>query len=167
MWSITRSSKPVTRLVPLAPPAIPPARTFHFEVRLGKNIYDNTRNPELWIAPPQGWGVLAGKIMDEYGKKLSHVPVHVYSYDTERIWEVRTYGIGSINADDNYQENMVLSDLPAGKYKIWIDYKDTPLYYKFQIYPGSVTYISFWGEDGFQSHATPTPKVEAIPTALP
>ena len=33
----------------------------HFEVRLGRNYFFDTRNPELWMAPPQGWGVLVGK----------------------------------------------------------------------------------------------------------
>jgi murein DD-endopeptidase MepM/ murein hydrolase activator NlpD len=139
----------------------------HFEVREGANVYDDTRNPELWLAPPQGWGILVGRIMDETGKKLSHIAMHVKNMDTEREWEVRTYGIGSINSDDHYNENLVLSDLPAGKYKIWIDYKGTILYYKFQIYPGSVTFITFNGEDGFQARATPTPRVDEIPTALP
>src|SRR5580765_3688687 len=29
----------------------------HFEVRLGENTFYRTSNPELWMAPPQGWGV--------------------------------------------------------------------------------------------------------------
>ncbi len=32
----------------------------HFEVRLGENTFYSTYNPELWMAPPQGWGVLVG-----------------------------------------------------------------------------------------------------------
>lgn len=40
----------------------------HFEVRLGRNNFFDTRNPELWIAPPQGWGVLVGKITDKKRK---------------------------------------------------------------------------------------------------
>lgn len=134
----------------------------HFEIRLGKNIYANTRNPELWIAPPQGWGVLAARIMDNTGKLLTHIPVHVSAYESNRVWEVRTYGVGSINQDDNYRENMVLSDLPAGKYKIWIDFDDTPLYYKFDINPGAVTYLTFWGKDGFQAKPTATPSLEYV-----
>jgi murein DD-endopeptidase MepM/ murein hydrolase activator NlpD len=139
----------------------------HFEVREGANVFDDTRNPELWIAPPQGWGVLAGRIMDDKGKKLSHIPVHVVSLDSNHEWEVRTYAAFNINPDDNYNENLVLSDLPAGKYKIWIDIDDTPLYYKFVIYPGGVTYLTFWGKDGFMAHPTPTPGVNYLPTATP
>ena len=40
----------------------------HFEVRLGRNYFFDTRNPELWMAPPQGRGVLAARITDKKGK---------------------------------------------------------------------------------------------------
>ena len=40
----------------------------HFEVRLGGNTFYNTYNPELWMAPPQGWGVLVGRLTDEDGE---------------------------------------------------------------------------------------------------
>jgi murein DD-endopeptidase MepM/ murein hydrolase activator NlpD len=139
----------------------------HFEVRLDKNIFDDTRNPELWIAPPQGWGVLVGKIMDEKGKILVHIPVHIDSLDNNHEWEVRTYGGSIVNSDDNYKENLVLSDLPAGKYRIRIDYADTPVYYRFVINPGAVTYITFWGSDGFQARPTATPDVEIPLIATP
>jgi murein DD-endopeptidase MepM/ murein hydrolase activator NlpD len=139
----------------------------HFEVRLDKNIFDDTRNPELWIAPPQGWGVLVGRIMDEKGKLLVHVPIHIDNLDNSHEWEVRTYGGIFVNSDDNYNENLVLSDLPAGKYRIRIDYADNPIYYRFIINPGAVTFITFWGSDGFQAHPTPTPAVEIPFTATP
>lgn len=139
----------------------------HFEVRLGTNIFDNTRNPELWIAPPQGWGVLAARIMDKHGKTLKHVPLHVVSYDTDHQWEVRTYGGTTVNEDDQYKENLVLSDLPQGKYKIWIDFGDTPQYYKFDIHPGAITFLTFWGENGFTEEVTSTPSLDFLSTPTP
>ena len=36
----------------------------HFEVRLGKNDFFATRNPELWLVPPIGWGIIAGRVTD-------------------------------------------------------------------------------------------------------
>lgn len=33
----------------------------HFEIRLGRNAFYNMFNPELWTAPPQGWGVRSRK----------------------------------------------------------------------------------------------------------
>ena len=40
----------------------------HFEVRVGKNEYFSTRNPDLWISPPQGWGILVGQILTFEGR---------------------------------------------------------------------------------------------------
>ncbi|NMC14970.1 MAG: M23 family metallopeptidase, partial [Chloroflexi bacterium] len=42
----------------------------HFEVRIGKNNFSRSRNPELWLSPPQGWGILAGRVLDEFGNYL-------------------------------------------------------------------------------------------------
>ncbi len=42
----------------------------HFEVRLKIGDYYSSRNPELWMAPPQGWGVLVGRLMREDGSPL-------------------------------------------------------------------------------------------------
>src|SRR5829696_9103541 len=39
----------------------------HFEVRLGDNTLYKSYNPELWTAPPQGWGVLVGRLTDDKG----------------------------------------------------------------------------------------------------
>ncbi len=139
----------------------------HFEVRLGKNLFANTRNPELWIAPPQGWGVVVGRIMDEKGKPLTHIPVHIVNKDTGQEWEARTYGDKNINADEHYRENLVLSDLPAGNYLIWIDFANTPKYYKFVINPGAITFVTYWGQDGFQAHPTPTPSIGFLPDGTP
>ena len=50
----------------------------HFEVRLGKNEYFSTRNPDLWISPPQGWGILVGQILTYGGRLLEQQVVYIY-----------------------------------------------------------------------------------------
>lgn len=47
----------------------------HFEIRLGENSYDNTRNPELWLQSPldktgQLTGAIAGRIVDRNGQPM-------------------------------------------------------------------------------------------------
>ncbi len=42
----------------------------HFEVRVGRNTFSGSRNPELWLAPPQGWGILAGRVLGTSGAEL-------------------------------------------------------------------------------------------------
>jgi murein DD-endopeptidase MepM/ murein hydrolase activator NlpD len=136
----------------------------HFEVRLGENTFYNTYNPELWMAPPQGWGVLVGRLTDEDDKLLHQFPVEVRPMPSEvPLRTVRTYAEGAANSDPYYEENLVLSDLPAGLYKIAFKYKDKNLQFWTDIYPGQVTYFTFTDEDGFQVVPPPVPKLDFLP----
>jgi murein DD-endopeptidase MepM/ murein hydrolase activator NlpD len=143
----------------------------HFEVRVGGNTFYNTSNPELWMAPPQGWGVLVGRLTDEDGKLLYQFPVEVRPMPSEvPLRKVLTYAEGPVNSDDYYQENLVLSDLPAGLYKIVFEYKEKKLQFWADIYPGQVTYFTFTDEDGFQVVPPPVPTLDFLPgtaTAIP
>ncbi|HZM23724.1 MAG TPA: M23 family metallopeptidase, partial [Anaerolineales bacterium] len=130
----------------------------HFEVRWGGNTFYNTYNPELWMAPPQGWGVLVGRMTDEDGELLNLFPVEVRPMPSEvPLRKVFTYAKGAANGDAYYQENLVLSDLPAGLYKIAFEYHDKNLQFWADIYPGQITYFTFTDEDGFQVVPPPMP----------
>jgi len=136
----------------------------HFEVRLGANTFYSTYNPELWMAPPQGWGVLVGRLTDEDGELLNLYPVEVRPLPSEVLLrKVLTYAKGAANADAYYQENLVLSDLPAGLYKITMEYKDKDLQFWVDIYPGQVTYFTFTDEDGFSVVPPPIPTLDFLP----
>ena len=131
----------------------------HFEVRLGDNTFYKTYNPELWMAPPQGWGVLVGRLTDDKGNLLYQFPVDVRPMPSEvPLRKVITYAEGAVNSDHYYQENLVLSDLPAGLYKIAFEYKDKRLQFWLDIYPGQVTYFTFNIDDGFQVIPPPVPR---------
>ena len=119
----------------------------HFEVRMGKNNFFGSRNPELWMAPPQGWGVLVGRLVDKRGNPLLRQRINVHYLDTNQYWEVITYGEGSTNSDPFYRENVVMGDLPAGNYEIWIEYEGAILDLELTIRPGMVTYFSMRGGD--------------------
>ncbi len=49
----------------------------HFEIRLGEDSFYYTYNPELWMAPPEGWGVLVGRITDTSNATLQQLDVYV------------------------------------------------------------------------------------------
>jgi murein DD-endopeptidase MepM/ murein hydrolase activator NlpD len=129
----------------------------HFEVREGKNNFFGSRNPELWMAPPQGWGVLAARVMGTSGELLYKQTVEIHNLDTLQSWEVKTYGKGPVNSDPYYQENMVIGDLPAGNYEIWIEYLGTILDQQLRIQPGLVSYFTFKGKRGYTVGLPPTP----------
>lgn len=139
----------------------------HFEVRWGDNSFYHTYNPELWMAPPEGWGVLVGRITDTNNDTLQQVEISVANTTTGETRIIKTYGPGPVNHDPYYNENMVLGDLPAALYKISFNYKGRDQQDWMYIYPGQVTYFTFRGTLGFTVAPPPTPKVEGIPTENP
>lgn len=140
----------------------------HFEVRMPNNSFFYTYNPELWIAPPQGWGVLAGRLMNLKGDLLQQVEVRVSPEQGGRNFTVRTYGTkGAVNADPYYNENLVLGDLPAGIYKISFEYEDKKVQTWVEIFPGQVSYFTFRGTDGFNVQRPSVPTLDFVPLDLP
>jgi murein DD-endopeptidase MepM/ murein hydrolase activator NlpD len=139
----------------------------HFEVRLSDNSFYSTYNPELWTVPPQGWGVLAGRLMDTHGDTLQQVEVTVRNEVTHDQFLVKTYGGGSVNHDPYYNENLVLGDLPAGLYKVSFRY-EKDLQYWMEVNPGQVTYFTYKGDHGFAVGPPPIPTLDFLPvTATP
>jgi len=131
----------------------------HFEVRLEKTDFFASRNPELWLVPPEGNGVLVGRIMNSNGSLIDK-QIMAVTNRKGHTWEVYTYATLGVNSDDNYRENLVLSDLPAGDYRIYIKYDDEPYNFWFTIHPGAVSYITFRGKLGFKEDTPPTPEPE-------
>lgn len=144
----------------------------HFEVRLENNNYYGTRNPELWIAPPQGWGIIAARVMNRSSELLERHSVMLRNIETNKYWNVLTYGQGSVNPDSYYRENMVIGDLPAGKYAIWIKYEGTIYEQIIEVLPGKVSYFRFLGSLGFDTEMPKSLQSEfsppdLLPTATP
>jgi len=131
----------------------------HFEVRIGENDFWQTRNPELWLAPPQGYGVLAGRVMSTYGTILDSYMVFIKSLETGKLLDVKTYAPLTIHNDEYYQENVVVGGLPAGLYELNIPYGALNRLVTIEILPGQVTYFNFYGFSGYEFSApvTPTP----------
>ena len=94
----------------------------HFEVRIGWNSYHETRDPYLWIAPYVGDGVVAGRVIRADGTMVDDNTVTLIDRNTGRAARRRsTYG-RSVNPDDEWNENFVFGDVPAGEYWVvtWI-----------------------------------------------
>ena len=129
----------------------------HFEVRLDDNKAYGSRNPELWMAPPQGWGVLAARVMGGDSDLIHKRTVNLRNVATNQYWYVITYGKGGINPDNYYNENMVIGDLPAGTYRVWVEYSDAIYATNIEIIAGRVSFFEFWGKFGFVVGPPPTP----------
>ncbi len=137
----------------------------HFEVRLGDNRFFSSRNPELWMVPPEGWGVLAGRILNTFDVPLEEYLVQIRNLDTDQRWEVWTYAEDTVHPDDFYQENFVISDLPAGPYEIQVNFVGRAFKTHLFVYPGQTNFIIFQGRNGFLPEPTPTaPSLSAPPS---
>ena len=136
----------------------------HFEVRLGRDNLFTTRNPELWLVPPQGWGVLAGRVMTTSGDLLEKQLVIVQSQQSGQKWRAYSYAHGAIYSDPYYRENLVISDLPAGRYEVRINYLSKVYTMEIDIYPGMVSYFTFRGRNGLNQEPPPAENVEFTPS---
>jgi hypothetical protein len=121
----------------------------HFEVRIGESDFFNTYNPELWLVPPQGWGIVAMRLMGTSGQSIREHKVFIVSHRNGQVWRARSYGEGAVNSDPHYQENLVVSDLPAGWYEVSTSYAGRFYSLNFQVFPGRVSLVSFQGRNGF------------------
>ncbi len=89
----------------------------HVEVRLGENRYSAVRNPDLWIAPYLGTGVVAGRLEMPSGIEILDAEIILISQQTGYITHrTTTYAGSSVNPDDHWQENFVIPDVPEGRY---------------------------------------------------
>ncbi|HSG25139.1 MAG TPA: peptidoglycan DD-metalloendopeptidase family protein [Anaerolineales bacterium] len=138
----------------------------HFEVRVGTNNFYETLNPELWLAPPQGWGVIVGRLTDGIGEPLLKQEVILTNMDTGQEWRGKSYGsILTVNGDPHYNENFAISDLPAGNYRIQIPYFGY-MYEQFvEVHPGRISYFRYRGLMGFSDftpNAGPPSSIESF-----
>jgi hypothetical protein len=125
----------------------------HFEVRLGENKYQNSRNPELWLAPHTGEngqmnGAVAGRVIDSYG---GNVPVSsiVLEYLPDGPQEAPQSEIYLLSYEEKalidqppFRESFAVGDIPPGLYRI-----SFPFYgrqeFMAEVFPGGLTMLTF------------------------
>jgi hypothetical protein len=135
----------------------------HFEVRLGENRYFATRNPELWLAPPQGWGVLAGRFMHWNRRPLEEHLIQLANLETGQRLEAWTYAPDTVHPDAHYNENVVIGNVPAGPYEMQVNYWGRAYTAQFYVFPGQTNFVEFVGFDGFRIDPTATPALASPP----
>ena len=121
----------------------------HFEVRIGENNFFTTRNPELWLIPPTGWGIIAGRMMDTVGQPIYDQQIIITDPVHEQNWFAWSYGKMVANSDPYYQENLLIGDLPAGSYVLRTAFGGMNFNVPLVVHPGMVNYFTFRGYSGF------------------
>jgi murein DD-endopeptidase MepM/ murein hydrolase activator NlpD len=131
----------------------------HFEVRVGNNNYFSTRNPELWIAPYAGWGVLIGQVLDERGRPAYRTTIDITTLEGKYRGTVTTYGNRVANPDNAWHEHFAISDLPSGQYHLraTVVITETPQIIEgdVNLAPDQITFVVFQAGVGYASHGVP------------
>jgi murein DD-endopeptidase MepM/ murein hydrolase activator NlpD len=116
----------------------------HFEVRVGDNSYDKTRNPLLWLYPFPENGVVAGTVTWPDGSLAREVPINLRRLDAPSPYlATTTYAGKSVNPDLNWNENFALDDVAAGYYELSVGSGDIKEKMEIWIYPGKTNFVKF------------------------
>ena len=116
----------------------------HFEVRVTDAYgYNATRNPELWLRPHPGQGLIAGQVLDEGGQALPEVylvlyPAHDPEHPRREGW---TYASQGVNRDEEWFENLVLGDVPAGEWDVVAHLPGQRLRQRVTVRPGEISWV--------------------------
>ena len=140
----------------------------HFEVRYGKNDYDSTRNPELWLHSPlnelgQPTGVLSGRIVNSQGQPMriakivltrkeaasGEMPIYLGTYDDSPIPHdggagddsyLMPFETRSLGRDDVLDEDFTISGLTPGIYTF--AFTSNKVYsLQIEIFPEKLTFL--------------------------
>ncbi len=116
----------------------------HFEVRVGENSYEATRNPELWLRPFPGRGTVAGRLLWPDGSYVYGASLLIRRADDPTLFvnrSVYTYADDSVNPDDDWRENLTTPDLEAGPYEVIFRHPELNFVIKelVWVYPGETS----------------------------
>lgn len=135
----------------------------HLEVRVGGTTYYDTRNPDLWVRPDPGYGVIAGRVVD-YQNFL--VPVQLVTLhranEPNRFWrQTFTYPNKEVNPDDKLLETFTFADVPAGQYLLKTTFDGHQLMIPVTVKDGATSFVELKQTQAPQEQPAP---VAASPT---
>jgi murein DD-endopeptidase MepM/ murein hydrolase activator NlpD len=114
----------------------------HFEVRVGENSYNATRNPLLWLVPFPERGTVAGRVVFPNGALAHEAAVRVERIDADsRYAATTTYAQDGLNADDAWQENFAIDDVTAGYYQVIVTAGADKFSQEVWVYPRRTSFV--------------------------
>jgi murein DD-endopeptidase MepM/ murein hydrolase activator NlpD len=143
----------------------------HLEVRVGDpQRYGSTRNPDLWVKPDPGYGVVAGRVIDAEGYVVPQQPVFLYRAEApDKVWRQNyTYPDREFASDPEWGELFTFSDVPAGDYLFKVYFDGRLFQRQIAVKDGEVTFVVVDAGEAPPPTATPTGGEEqVIPTPAP
>jgi murein DD-endopeptidase MepM/ murein hydrolase activator NlpD len=102
-------------------------------------------NPQLWIEPLAGTGVVAGQVLDAEGKPVLGAEVYgpVLPYPTETPFVFAETYRDRAHSDPAYGENFAVGDVPAGRYLVAALIGGTPVWRTVDVAAGKVSWVEF------------------------
>lgn len=114
----------------------------HFEVRLGSNSYEATRNPLLWLTPFPDRGAVAGRVKYSNGTLVPGAQVSLRRVDASSNYAATTsYAQETLNGDDLWRENFAFDDVYAGYYEVVVTMGEKKYVGNVWVYLNQVTLV--------------------------
>ena len=131
----------------------------HIHLEVHASPYDSTRlivdpdvryppyntNPELWIEPLPGTGMIAGQVWDSTGKPMQQARIYGLVKPEPRetpFSYIETYGPKN-HSDPVYQEHFGISDVPVGTYVLGVEIDGKRVFRQVKIEAGKLTWVEF------------------------
>lgn len=131
----------------------------HLHLEVHASPFDSTRlivdpavryppyntNPELWIEPLPGTGMVAGQVWDSAGKPVQQARIYglVKPEPRETPFSfIETYGPRN-HSDPVYKEHFAISDVPAGTYVLGVEIGGKRIYRRVKVEAGKISWVEF------------------------
>ncbi|MGH7522098.1 MAG: peptidoglycan DD-metalloendopeptidase family protein [Gemmatimonadales bacterium] len=131
----------------------------HLHLEVHASPFDSTRlivdsavrypphntNPELWIEPLPGTGMIAGQVWDSAGKPVYQARIYglVKPEPRETPFSfIETYGPRN-HVDPAYQEHFGISDVPPGEYVVGVEIDGKRVSRRVHVEAGKLTWVVF------------------------
>jgi murein DD-endopeptidase MepM/ murein hydrolase activator NlpD len=104
-----------------------------------------TTNPELWIAPPSGTGMVAGQVRDSAGRPVPGARIHGLSSPRPRetpLSYVETYR-DRVHSHPLYLEDFAIGGIPPGDYVLGTEIGGRKVWRRVTVAAGQVTWVEF------------------------
>ena len=102
-------------------------------------------NPELWIEPLRGTGIVAGQVWDSAGRPVYQARIYglVKPEPRETPFSfIETYGPRN-HSDPDYLEHFAISDVPPGEYVLGVAIGGKRVFRRVQVEAGKLTWVEF------------------------